>query len=309
MSKFDETLKMWFSGKMIDWKDANIHVASHVVHYGSAVFEGLRCYNTANGAAVFRLKEHVQRLFNSAKIYRMKIPFTFEEVFDACVETVRVNNQQEAYIRPIAFRGYDSLGVHPGDCPVECVVMTWAWGKYLGDEAINEGVDVRISSWTRMAPNTFPALAKCGANYMNSQLIKLEAAADGYVEGIALDVNGYVSEGSGENIFVIMNGKLYTPPLGASVLPGITRDSVIKIAADFGYQVIEQIIPREMLYIADEVFFTGSAAEVSPIRSIDHIPVGEGKRGPITEKIQRRFFDIIEGKVDDPYGWLTFVYK
>ncbi len=309
MSKFDETLKVWFSGKMIDWKDANIHVASHVVHYGSSVFEGIRCYNTANGAAVFRLKEHIKRLFNSAKIYRIEIPFTFEEVFDACLDTLRVNKQEEAYIRPIVFRGYDSLGVHPGSCPVECVILTWAWGKYLGDEAINEGVDVRVSSWTRMAPNTFPALAKCGANYMNSQLIKLEAAEDDYVEGIALDAAGYVSEGSGENIFVVMDGKLLTPPLGASVLPGITRDSVIRIAEDLGYSVIEKIIPREMLYIADEVFFTGSAAEVSPIRSIDRIPVGNGKRGPITEKIQRKFFDIIEGKIEDPYGWLTFVYK
>lgn len=309
MSKFDETLKVWFSGKIIDWKDANIHVASHVVHYGSSVFEGIRCYNTAKGPAVFRLKEHVKRLFNSSKIYRIDIPFTEQQVFDACLEILRVNNQNEAYLRPVVFRGYDSLGVYPGKCPIECVILTWEWGKYLGEEAIAQGVDVRVSSWTRMAPNTFPALAKCGANYMNSQLIKLEAMMDGYVEGIALDTNGYVSEGSGENIFVIIDGKIITPPLGASVLPGITRDSVIKIARDLGYQVCEQIIPREMLYIADEVFFTGSAAEVSPIRSIDKITVGIGRRGPVTEKIQRRFFDIIEGKVDDPYGWLTFVHK
>ena len=309
MSAFDETLKIWFSGKFVDWKDANIHVCSHVVHYGSAVFEGLRCYNTKQGAATFRLKEHVRRLFNSAKIYRIKIPFTEQEVFDACMETIRVNKQQEAYVRPIVFRGYDSLGVDPRSCPVECVVMTWAWGAYLGAEAINVGVDVRVSSWNRMAPNTFPALAKCGANYMNSQLIKQEALVDGYIEGIALDTAGYVSEGSGENIFIIMNGKIYTPPLGASVLPGITRDSVIRIATDMGYEIIEQIIPREMLYIADEVFFTGSAAEVSPIKSIDRIPVGAGRRGPITEKIQRRFFDIIEGQVEDPYGWLTYVYE
>jgi len=310
MSKFDETLKIWFSGKFVNWKDATIHVGSHVVHYGSSVFEGIRCYNTENrGAAIFRLKEHTRRLFNSAKIYRIEIPFTYEEVFNAQIEIIKVNKQKEAYIRPIVFRGYDSLGVHPGACPVECVIMTWAWGKYLGDEAINEGVDVRVSSWTRMAPNTFPALAKCGANYMNSQLIKLEAAQDGYVEGIALDAAGYVSEGSGENIFVIQDGILYTPPLGASVLPGITRDSVIRIASDMGFKVVEKIIPREMLYIADEVFFTGSAAEVSPIRSIDHIPVGAGRRGPITERIQRRFFDIIEGKVEDPYGWLTYVYE
>jgi branched-chain amino acid aminotransferase len=309
MSKFDETLKIWFSGRFVDWKDATIHVAAHVIHYGSAVFEGVRCYNTAQGAAVFRWKEHIRRLFNSAKIYRIQIPFTEEQVFEAGLETLRINQQEEAYIRPIVFRGYDSLGVYPGNCPIECVIMTWAWGKYLGDEALMQGVDVRVSSWTRMAPNTFPALAKCGANYMNSQLIKLEAMADGYVEGIALDTNGYVSEGSGENIFLIMNGKIITPPLGASVLPGITRDSVIRIARDLGYEVTEQLIPREMLYIADEVFFTGSAAEVSPIRSIDRIAVGRGRRGPVTERIQRRFFDIIEGKVEDPYGWLTFVYK
>lgn len=309
MSKFDESLKIWFSGKFVDWKDANIHVASHVVHYGSSVFEGLRCYNTANGAAAFRLNDHIRRLFDSAKIYRIDIPFTQQEVYDACLETLRINKQQDAYIRPIVFRGYDSLGVHPADCPVETVIMTWAWGKYLGDDAIDIGVDVRVSGWTRIAPNTLPALAKCGANYMNSQLIKLEAAQDGYVEGIALDATGYVSEGSGENIFIIRDGKLLTPPLGASVLPGITRDSVIRIATDFGYEVIEQLIPREMLYIADEVFFTGSAAEVSPIKSIDRIQIGEGHRGPITRKIQRRFFDIIEGKVEDPYGWLIYVYK
>ena len=309
MAKFDETLKIWFSGKFIDWKDATIHICSHVVHYGSSVFEGIRCYNTAQGAAAFRLNDHIKRLFNSAKIYRIEIPFSEQEVFDACLETLRMNKQQEAYIRPIVFRGYDSLGVDPRSCPVETVIITWAWGAYLGEEAINVGVDVRVSSWNRMAPNTFPALAKCGANYMNSQLIKQEALIDGYIEGIALDTAGYVSEGSGENIFLIMNGKLITPPLGASVLPGITRDSVIRIATDFGYEVIEQIIPREMLYIADEVFFTGSAAEVSPIKSIDRIPIGKGRRGPITEKIQRRFFDIIEGKVEDPYGWLTFVYK
>jgi branched-chain amino acid aminotransferase len=239
----------------------------------------------------------------------MNIPFTEQQVFDACHETLRINHQEEAYIRPIVFRGYDSLGVFPGACPIETVIITWEWGKYLGDEAINEGVDVCVSSWTRMAPNTFPALAKCGANYMNSQLIKLEAMADGYVEGIALDAAGYVSEGSGENIFLIMEGKIYTPPLGASVLPGITRDSVIQIARDLGYDVIEKIIPREMLYIADEVFFTGSAAEVSPIRSIDKIPIGAGRRGPITKKIQDRFFEIIEGRVEDPYGWLHYVYK
>jgi branched-chain amino acid aminotransferase len=309
MDPRDEKGKIWFSGKFVDWKDATIHVMSHVIHYGSAVFEGLRCYDTAKGSATFRLKDHVRRLFDSAKIYRMEIPFTQKQVFDACLETVRVNKLKSAYLRPIAFRGYKTLGVDPRGVPIEVVIATLNWGKYLGDEAINEGVDVRVSSWTRIAPNTFPAMAKSSANYMNSQLIKLEAAADGYVEGIALDAGGYVSEGSGENIFVIRDEKILTPPLGASVLPGITRDSVITLAREMGYHVCEQLIPRELLYIADEVFFTGSAAEVSPIRSIDRIPIGSGKRGPITEKLQRRFFDIIEGKTDDPYGWLTFVYK
>lgn len=309
MDPRDEKGKIWFSGKFVDWKDATIHVMSHVIHYGSAVFEGLRCYDTAKGSATFRLQDHVRRLFDSAKIYRMEIPFTQKQVFEACLETVRVNKLKSAYLRPIAFRGYKTLGVDPRGIPIEVVIATLNWGKYLGDEAINEGVDVRVSSWTRIAPNTFPAMAKSSANYMNSQLIKLEAAADGYVEGIALDAGGYVSEGSGENIFVIRDEKILTPPLGASVLPGITRDSVITLAREMGYHVCEQLIPRELLYIADEVFFTGSAAEVSPIRSIDRIPIGSGKRGPITEKLQRRFFDIIEGKADDPYGWLTFVYK
>ncbi len=309
MDPQDEKGKIWFSGKFVDWKDATIHVMSHVIHYGSAVFEGLRCYDTAKGAATFRLMDHVRRLFDSAKIYRMDIPFTRQQIFDACQETVRINKLKSAYLRPIAFRGYKTLGVDPTGIPIEVVIGTLNWGKYLGDEAISQGVDVRVSSWTRIAPNTFPAMAKCGANYMNSQLIKMEALADGYVEGIALDAGGYVSEGSGENIFVIRDGKIITPPLGASVLPGITRDSVITLAREMGFPVCEQLIPRELLYIADEVFFTGSAAEVSPIRSIDHIPVGQGRRGPITEKIQRRFFDIIEGKAEDPYGWLTFVYK
>ncbi len=309
MDPRDEKGKIWFSGKFVDWKDATIHVMSHVIHYGSAVFEGLRCYDTARGPATFRLMDHVRRLFDSAKIYRMEIPFTQQQIFDACLETVRINKLKSAYLRPIAFRGYNTLGVDPRGVPIEVVIGALNWGKYLGDEAINEGVDVRVSSWTRIAPNTFPAMAKCSANYMNSQLIKMEAAADGYVEGIALDANGYVSEGSGENIFVIRDGGIYTPPLGASVLPGITRDSVIRIASDLGYKVREHLIPRELLYIADEVFFTGSAAEVSPIRSIDRIPIGSGKRGPITEKIQRRFFDIIEGKTEDPYHWLTYVYE
>ncbi|RMF67760.1 MAG: branched-chain amino acid transaminase [Calditrichaeota bacterium] len=305
MSEFLENGKLWFNGKMVNWPDAKIHVMSHVLHYGSSVFEGFRCYKTVKGPALFRLKDHIRRLFNSAKIYRIPMPYSPEVIEQACVDVVKVNNLEEAYLRPIAFRGYGSLGVDPRDTPTEVAVAALAWGKYLGDEAINIGVDVRVSSWTRMRPNTFPAMSKCGANYMNSQLINLEAKADGYIEGIALDANGFVSEGSGENIFVIRDGQIFTPPLGASILPGITRDSVMRLAHDLGYTVTEMMIPREMLYIADEVFFTGSAAEVSPIKSIDRIPVGEGHRGPITEKIQRRFFGILSGELEDKYEWLT----
>lgn len=305
MSAFDENLKIWFSGRFVDWKDATIHICSHVVHYGSAVFEGLRCYDTPKGSVVFRLDAHVRRLFDSAKIYQMPIPFKEDEIFNACIETVKVNKLKAAYIRPIVFRGYHSLGVDPRSCPVEAVIVVWSWGKYLGDEALASGVDVCVSSWTRLAPNTMPALAKCGANYMNSQLIKLEAIGGGYVEGIALDAAGYVSEGSGENLFIVRNGELITPPLGASVLPGITRDCIIKLAGDLGVPLREQIIPREMLYIADEVFFTGSAAEVTPIRSVDHIPVGKGKPGPITLNLQKAFFDVVEGRQPDKYRWLT----
>lgn len=294
---------------MVDWKDATIHVMSHVIHYGSAVFEGIRCYDTAKGPAIFRLKEHTRRLFDSAKIYRMEIPFSQDVINKATVETVRINDLSSAYIRPIAFRGYDSLGVDPVDCPTEVVIATMNWGKYLGDEAINDGVDVRVASWTRMGPNTFPAMAKCGANYMNSQLIKLEAKADGYIEGIALDASGYVSEGSGENIFVIRDGVISTPPLGASVLPGITRNTVITLARDLGYEVVETLVPREMLYIADEVFFTGTAAEVSPIRSIDRIPIGSGTRGPITRELQERFFTMLETGDDFGNGWMTFIHE
>lgn len=313
MSAFNEDCKIWFSGRWVDWKDANIHVMSHVVHYGSAVFEGMRCYKTPKGSAIYRLQDHIRRLFNSAKIYRMVMPFSEQEVLDACREIIRINGLDEAYIRPVAFRGYDSLGVNPANCPIEVVIGTWHWGKYLGEEALANGVDVRVSSWTRIAPNTLPALAKSGANYMNSQLIKLEAMADGYVEGIALDTGGFVSEGSGENIFILFNGKVLTPPLGASVLPGITRDSVIALLKDMKAEgeieseVQECLIPREMLYIADEVFFTGSAAEVSPIRSIDRITIGSGRRGPLTRMLQERFFAVVNGKLPDKHHWLTYV--
>lgn len=306
---FEEVKKIWMNGQLVDFADAKIHVLTHAIHYGSGLFEGIRCYDTKRGPAIFRLEEHTRRLFDSAKIYRMELPFTMDEVSRACLETVAANDFNDCYLRPIVYRGYHSLGVFPGSCPVDVVIAAWRWGKYLGPEAIEQGVDVRVSSWNRMAPNTFPALAKATGNYMNSILIRQEAAVDGYAEGIALDVNGYVSEGSGENIFVIRDGKIFTPPLGSSILGGITRASILRIARDFGYEVVETLIPREMLYIADEVFFTGTAAEVTPIRSIDKIKVGSGRRGPITERLQKEFFAYIGGEIPDRYNWLTPVYS
>ena len=306
---FEEVKKIWMNGRLVDFADAKIHVLTHAVHYGSGLFEGIRCYNTANqGPAIFRLDEHIRRLYDSCKIYRMDLPYSFEEFKQACVDTVAANDFDDCYLRPVVYRGFHSLGVFPGSCPVDVVVAAWKWGKYLGPEAIEQGVDVRVSSWNRMAPNTFPALAKATGNYMNSILIRQEAAMDGYAEGIALDVNGYVSEGSGENIFVVRDGRIGTPPLGASILAGITRSSVMRIARDLGFEVVETLIPRESLYIADEVFFTGTAAEVTPIRSIDRIKVGSGKRGPVTERIQKEFFDYINGEIPDRYGWFTPVY-
>lgn len=299
--------KIWFNGELVNWDDARIHVLSHVVHYGSSVFEGMRCYETKKGAACFRLENHVNRIFDSAKIYRMPIPYSKEEIANAILETIRANNLKSCYIRPIAFRGYGSLGVDPTTCPVDVVIAVWEWGAYLGAEALQKGASVRISSWNRLAPNTMPSLAKAGANYMNSQLIKLEAMADGYAEGIALDSQGYVSEASGENIFMVKNGAIYTPSSGSSILPGITRHSVITLARDLGYTVTQRPIPRESLYIADEVFFTGSAAEVTPIAEIDHIPVGEGSRGPVTKELQDAYFGITTGEREDKHGWLTYV--
>lgn len=299
------TEKIWHNGRFIAWEEARIHVLSHVVSYGTSVFEGIRCYETPSGPAIFRLREHIRRMLDSAKIYRMEIPYSLEELTEAMVELVRVNKMRSCYIRPIALRGYGEMGVYSRKNPVEVFVACWEWGKYLGEEALAQGVDVCVSSWNRMAPNTLPALAKAGANYMNSQLIKMEAVANGYAEGIALDVSGYVSEGSGENIYVVRDGKIYTPPLGASILPGITRATVIQLAEDLGIPLIETLVPREMLYIADEVFFSGTAAEITPIRSIDKIVIGQGRRGPIAGKLQREFFAIIEGQKPDRYGWLT----
>src|SRR6202049_1286529 len=300
-----KTEQIWHNGKLIPWDDAKIHVLSHVVSYGSAVFEGIRCYETKQGPAMFRVREHMQRLVNSGRIYRIEWPYKAEELSNAAAEVVRVNKMTSCYIRPIALRGYGDMGVHGLSVPTEVYIACWEWGRYLGPEAIENGVDVCVSSWNRMAPNTLPSMAKAAANYMNSQLIHMEAATNGYTEGIALDTNGCVSEGSGENIFVAMDGVLYTPPVGASVLPGITRSSVITLCEEMKLQVREQMIPREMLYIADEVFFTGTAAEISPLRSIDRIKVGKGSRGPITKKLQDEFFAILTGSKPDRHNWLT----
>ncbi len=302
-----KSAKIWMDGKMVDWDDAKIHVCAHVIHYGTCLFEGIRCYKTKKGSAIFRIEPHIKRLYNSSKMYRMEPEFPIEDFMEACKETVRVNKMEACYIRPVVYRGYDSLGVNPFPNPVNAFIVVWEWGKYLGPEALEQGVDVCVSSWDRIAPNTFPALAKAGANYMNSQLIKMEAIVNGYTEGIALDTNGYVSEGSGENIFLIKDNIVYTPPLGASVLPGITRNAVMDLAGDLGYKVVEQLIPREMLYISDEVFFTGTAAEISPIRSIDKIKIGEGKRGPITTELQDLFFRVLDADVESRIDWLDFI--
>ena len=307
MSPFLENGLVWMNGQLVPWKDAKIHVASHVVHYGSSIFEGFRAYATSKGTAVFRLKDHTRRLYNSCKIYRIEVPYTQEAFNQAVVDTIRANNLKACYVRPIVYRGYRTLGVDPFPNPVDCAILVWEWGQYLGAEALENGVDVCISSWWRMAPNTFPALAKSGANYMNSQLIKMEAMLDGYAEGIALNIRGHISEGSGENLFIVRDGAVYTPPLSSSVLPGITRESVMTLLKEMGIQIVEDTIPREMLYISDEVFFTGSAAEVTPIRSVDKIVIGNGKRGSITRKIQEAFFAYIDGAREDNYGWLTFV--
>jgi branched-chain amino acid aminotransferase len=298
---------IWMNGELVDWADAKIHIGAHVIHYGSGVFEGARCYATPRGSACFRLDAHLKRLYASAKIYRMEYPLSPAAFQDAVLATIRANALKACYIRPLIYRGYNSLGVNPLPCPVDAAIMVWEWGAYLGQDALEKGVDVRVSSWSRSAPNTFPALAKSTANYANSGLIRMEAIAEGYIEGIALDTLGYLSEGSGENLFLVRDNVLYTPPATASILPGITRDSVITLARELGFAVREEMLPREMLYIADEAFFAGTAVEITPIRSVDKIAVGNGRRGPVTEAVQRAFFDIINGEAPDTHGWLTFV--
>ena len=303
MNKSD---KIWMNGELVDWNDAKIHILSHVIHYGSSTFEGIRCYETEKGPAVLFLDEHIKRLYDSSKIYRIEIPYSQQELKDAVLETIRVNGHKSCYIRPLVYRGQGALGVNPHLAAIEVAIATWEWGAYLGDDVLENGVDVRVSSWNRLAPNTLPTWAKAGGNYLNSQLIKMEAIMDNYAEGIGLDVYGYVSEGSGENIFLVRDGIIYTPLSAQSVLAGFTRQAVIHIAKELGYEVHETMIPRESLYIADEVFLTGTAAEITPVRSIDKYPIGNETRGPVTEVLQSHYLKIIQTG-EDPYNWLTFI--
>ena len=299
------TDRIWRNGSLVDWNDATIHVISHVVHYGSSVFEGMRCYETPTGGALFRAQEHMRRLLDSCRIYRMAVPFSADELVQASVETVTANGLQECYLRPVVVRTGEQMGVLSTDVPVEVFIIAWKWGTYLGAAAVEQGADVCVSSWRRPAPDTLPALAKAGGNYLNSQLSKAEARQDGYVEGIMLDAFGNVAEGSGENLFAIRDGVIYTAPLSAGILNGITRDSIIRIARDFGYEVRETLMPREFLYVVDELFLCGTAAEITPVRSVDRIPVGTGKPGPITRRLQAEYMGLAKGTVADRYGWLT----
>jgi branched-chain amino acid aminotransferase len=301
---FSGTGKVWMNGKIVDWADANIHIASHALHYASAVFEGARCYKTPKGSVFLRLDAHIRRLYDSAKIYRMEYELDRDAFTQAVVDVVQANALEACYVRPLIYRGYRELGVDPRRCPVDAAIMVWEWGAYLGPEALEHGVDVCVSSWSRAAPNTFPGMAKSSANYANSALIKMEAAENGYSEAIALDSFGVVSEGSGQNLFLVRDDVLLTPPLSTAGLSGITRDIVVTLANDLGYQVREQDLPREMLYVADELFFTGTAAEVSPIRSVDKVTIGSGRRGPITTRLQQAFFDYVNGVVPDRHNWL-----
>jgi branched-chain amino acid aminotransferase len=297
---------IWFNGKLVPFEDAKVHVLAHALHYGSSVFEGIRCYDTDRGSAVLRLREHMRRLIDSAKIHRMDIPYSLDELEEAAFTTIEESGLKACYIRPLIFRGVGPMGVNPLNNPVETVIAVWEWGAYLGAEAVNEGVDVHVASWNRMAPNTVPALAKAGGNYLNASLVKMDAVLNGYTEGIMLSYDGYLAEGSGENLFIIRDGTLYTAPVGLSILPGITRDAVITLAEERGYEVVQNRIPREALYIADEVFFTGTAAEITPIKTVDKYTIGAGRRGPITEELQNAFFDVVK-RGNDPHGWLSFV--
>jgi branched-chain amino acid aminotransferase len=301
------TTRIWRDGQLVNWADATIHVMSHVVHYGSSVFEGVRCYETPNGGAIFRAHEHMRRLHDSCRIYRMELGYSVDELVQAMADTVAGNDLRECYIRPLVIRSGEQMGVYGAGVPIETFIIAWKWGTYLGQEGVTNGVDVRVSSWRRAAPDTFPAMAKAGGNYLNSQLSKMEARQDEYAEGIMLDSFGFVAEGSGENLFAVRDGCLFTAPLSAGILNGITRNSVVTIARDLGIEVREQVLPREFLYVADELFFCGTAAEITPIRSVDRIEVGPGKPGPITQRIQREYLGIARGKIADRHGWLTLV--
>ncbi|HKT74902.1 MAG TPA: branched-chain amino acid transaminase [Steroidobacteraceae bacterium] len=303
------TESIWFNGKLVPWEKATVHVLSHALHYGSSVFEGLRAYETPRGIAIFRLRDHTRRLYDSAKIYRIPIPFQAEQINDACRQVVASNRlTRGAYIRPIVFRGYGEIGVSPKiEPPTDVAIAAWEWGKYLGGDSEEQGVDACVSSWHRVAPNTLPAMAKAGGNYLSSQLIGAEARRLGFAEGIGLTPDGTVSEGAGENLFLIKDGVLMTPALVHSALAGITRDTVMRLARERGLDVRETAIPREMLYLADELFMTGTAAEITPVRSVDRLPVGNGKRGPITESLQNAFFGLFSGKTPDKWGWLDYV--
>jgi branched-chain amino acid aminotransferase len=297
--------KIWLDGQLVPWDQATVHVSSHALHYGSSVFEGIRAYALPDGPAIFCLEKHLDRLWNSCKIYRLEIPYTRQEMRQAILETIRANAHKFCYIRPLVFRGIYALGLDGRKCPTHVSIMTFELGQYLGPGAVEKGVSAGVSSWQRMAPNTYPAGAKIGGQYVNSQLITMEAADHGYVEGIALDVNGYVSEGSGENVFLVRDGRLFTPPLANSILDGITRQCVMTLAGDLGLEVREEGIARESLYLADEIFFCGTAAEITPVCSVDRIAVGSGQRGPITSRLSKAFFDIVKGRVPDRYNWLT----
>lgn len=299
--------QIWFKGKMIPWSQATVHVMSHALHYGSSVFEGIRSYPTPNGPAIFRLGPHIRRLWDSCKIYRMDIPFSPAEITQACKDVIKVNGYTNSYLRPLVWRGEGPLGLDGKNNPIEAMVAAVEWGAYLGPEGLKNGVDVMVSSWNRLAANTIPTMAKAGGNYLSSFLIKSEAARNGYAEGIALDVQGNVAEGSGMNLFVVRDGVLYTPPITNNILPGITRDAIMTIARDLKIEVREQEMQREVLYLADELFFAGTAAEVTPIRSVDKIVIGSGQRGELTEAIQERFFGLFEGKVDDKHNWLDYI--
>lgn len=304
--KTGRTAKIWRDGQLVNWDDATIHVISHVVHYGSSVFEGMRAYDTPAGSAVFRAREHMRRLVDSCKIYRIPMRYSVDELVQASLETVAANDVRECYLRPVVIRTGEQMGVGPGAVPTEVFIIAWKWDSaYLGKDGLEQGVDVRVSSWRRGAPDTFPAMAKAGGNYLNSQLAKMEAKADNYSEGILLDTFGFVSEGSGENLFAVRDGVLYTAPLGAGILQGITRDSIMQFARDRGIEVREQLLPREFLYVADELFFCGTAVEVTPIRSVDRVPIGDGTRGPITAMLQQDYLDTVRGRIPDRHGWLT----